>query len=144
MSYEILDRLDGKPIYNPLTRQHLTMHLKSKEQLLVELEIAINHPLLQAELEEVLKNENYDYDIFFGACFAYCGILLDSTNSAYGYAVKELYEQLARALVNKREAIAVSINTMPSPEGLINTMVEMKEANEAASKELIIPPSSTD
>lgn len=125
-----INNIDGKKIINQATGQELTMHLKSKEQMEVEIEIACNHPKLQAELKELLKSENYEYDIFFGACFAYCGITLDSSDSTGGYNIAYLYEQLGRALINKRENMAVGVNTIPTPGMLTNTLAEMKEAHE--------------
>ena len=124
-----LNNINKRKITNPDTGQELTIHLKSPEQLEVELELYTNHPKLVALLEQLLKEENYDYETFFGTCFAYCGIILDSTNSSGGYSIKELYEQLARALINKRENMAVSINTIPSKEALLGIAAEMKETH---------------
>ena len=135
-SNKTLDEIEGTKVINPNTGKLMTIYLKSKEQLEVELEIATNHPKLQQLLQEDLKEDNYAYETFFGICFAYCGVILDSTNSQYGYRIDELYEQLGRGLLNKRECMAVSINTIPSKEAIVNILVEMRDTHDEQTSKI--------
>jgi len=101
--------------------------LLPKEMIELNMEIGMHHPQLLMLLQEGLRSDAYDISIFFGILFAYCGIVLDSTNSPHGYSVKELCEQASRALINKRENTAVSVNTIPSAQSLVQHLIDAKE-----------------
>lgn len=132
-----LDNIDGTIIQTE--QGPMTIHLLPKEAIDLNVEIACNHPKLAAVLNQAMREDNYGPEIYFGCIAAYCGIVLDSTNSESGYSVQELYQQLGNALVNKREEMAVSVNTMPSVQALVGTMQNMKEAHEEEKAKLILP-----
>jgi hypothetical protein len=129
MSNEILNKIDGTKFIHPVTGKEVTVYLKHPKMIEVEAEIHTNHPALVRVLHDTLKEENYDFETFFGICFAYCGIVLDSSSSATGYSTEYLYEQLGRALVNKRENMAVSIDTIPSLNALLTTADDLVKAH---------------
>jgi hypothetical protein len=99
---------------------------------------------LRSLLSSSLQEDNFNFETYFGTIAAYCGIALDSTHGPGGYKVQELYEQLGRALINKRDAVAVSVNTMPTAQALIGNILEMKEAHDEQqieSKKIVLIPS---
>lgn len=125
-----LDKIEGKPLGVDSQGRPLFARLLPKALLEMNLEIAINHPECQRLLNEGLREQAYDVETYFGIIFAYCGIALDSTNSPHGYKVDELIEQGTRALISKRTASAVSVNTIPSAQALIGHLLDMKGAGD--------------
>lgn len=128
MNLNDLNYIDGTKIKDS-NGNELTIHLLPPQIINMYVEIVTNHPKLVQLLKDNLPEDNYSPEIFFGIVGAYCGIVLDSSESAHGYSLQELYEQLGNALINKRECTAVSVNTVPTVQTLIGQLGEMKEAN---------------
>lgn len=133
------EHIHGQPLgFDPNTGKQLYANMLPPEMVAMNVEIGMHHPELVRLLDEGLRNDAYGLDSYFGIVFAYCGIALDSSESATGYSVAELVEQAGRALVNKRENVAVSINTIPSVQSLVQFAIDSKEAHK--EQELIVPP----
>jgi len=119
------DDIDGAPAgFDANTGERLFYQLLPKELIDLNMEIACYHPKLQEVLNEGLRLDAYDISTFFGMVFAYCGVVQDGE-----YSVQELAEQASRALVNKRENAVVSINTIPTAQGLVQHIIDMKEGS---------------
>ncbi len=127
-----LDNIEGRPAGKDAEGNDLYYRLLPKPMIELNLEIALHHPKLQVLLDEGLRSDAYDISNYFGIIFAYCGIVLDSTGSEHGYSVLELCEQGVRALVNKRDGLAVSVNTIPTSEMLMKGLMDLKEGNKEA------------
>lgn len=127
-----LNNLEGKAAGFDEEGNQRFIRLLPKELLLMNMEIAIHHPILQELLNEGLRDDAYSPDSYFGIIFAYCGIALDSTNTPHGYRVDELIEQGTRALIAKRSETGISVNTMPSMQALVGHMLDMKKGAEHA------------
>ena len=125
--YGELDKLNGKPAGQDEHGNNMFLQVLPKPLIELNMEIAIYHPECQRLINEGLRADAYDIGTYFGIIFAYCGIALDSTNSEHGYQVLELCEQGLRALQNKRGEMAISINTIPSVQGLVQHVIDMKE-----------------
>lgn len=121
---EKLDDIDGRPAGLDDAGNQLYYQLLPRELIELNMEIALKHPKLQQLLNEGLRADAYDMSTFFGIIFSYCGIALDGS-----YEVGEMAEQATRALVNKRENMAVSVNTIPTAQGLVQHIIDMKEGN---------------
>lgn len=121
----VYDDINGAPAgFDANTGEQLFYQLLPKELIDLNMEIALYHPELVKVLDEGLRTDAYDVSVFFGMIFAYCGVASDGTHT-----VQELAEQASRALVNKRENAVVSINTIPSAQGLVQHIIDMKEGN---------------
>ncbi len=121
---EKLDDIDGRPAGLDDDGNQLYYQLLPRELIELNMEIALKHPKLQQLLNEGLRSDAYDMSTFFGIIFSYCGIAQDGM-----YEVGEMAEQATRALVNKRENMAVSVNTIPTAQGLVQHIIDMKEGN---------------
>jgi hypothetical protein len=121
---EKLDDIDGRPAGLDDAGNQLYYQLLPRELIELNMEIALKHPKLQQLLNEGLRSDAYDMSTLFGIIFSYCGIAQDGV-----YEVGEMAEQATRALVNKRENMAVSVNTIPTAQGLVQHIIDMKEGN---------------
>ena len=88
-------------------------------------EVIINHPKLHDLLINLMKEDNYSPEIFFGSVAAYCDLVLDGN-----YSVDYLCEQLGNALINRREAAILSVNSIPTAPDLMRSIAEIKETSE--------------
>lgn len=68
----------------------------------LNIEIVTHHPALTVELNRVLKENNMEPEVFYGAIAAYCGIVLEGA-----YNQQYLAESLTKALVDKRDGISI-------------------------------------
>lgn len=119
------DDIDGAPGgFDANSGEQLFYQLLPKELIELNMEIACYHPELVKLIDEGLRLDAYDVSTFFGIILAYCGVATDGS-----YSVLELAEQASRALVNKRENAVVSINTIPSAQGLVQHIMDMKEGS---------------
>ena len=123
----VLDDIDGTTIKGN-DGQEYTIHLLPPEMIDLMMEIYSNHPKLAEVLLEASADDNYSVEVFFGSVAAYCGLVLDSSDGNTAYTVGELIEQLGNALINKRENMAVSVNSVPTVQALIGGAVELREA----------------
>ena len=121
----VYDNIDGAPAgFDANTGEQLFYQLLPKELIDLNMEIALCHPELVKLLDEGLRTDAYDISTFFGIVLAYCGVACEGD-----YSTLELAEQSARALVNKRENMAVSVNTIPTAQGLVQHIIDMKEGS---------------
>lgn len=67
------------------------------------IEIASHHPELIKLLNESLKVNNFEPDIYYGTIAAYCGIVLEGA-----YNQEYLIEQLSKAIIAKRTTLVVA------------------------------------
>lgn len=126
-----LDNIEGRPAGTDADGNQLYYRLLPKNLIELNIEIGLHHPKLLKLLEENLRDDAYSPEMFFGTLFAYCGIALDSIQSEHGYSVNELIEQGTRALINKREGLAMGVNTIPTADGLVRFLKDAKDAYEA-------------
>lgn len=120
------DDIQGTPLGFNEAGEQLYAVMLPPEVIALNVEIGLHHPELVKLLNEGMRSDAYDISSYFGIIFAYCKIGLDSSLSSHGYSVNELVEQAGRALINKREEIAVGINTIPSVQGLVQGLIDMK------------------
>jgi hypothetical protein len=92
------------------TADGATIQLMPRAVIELQIEVLSNHPELAAELGVLMKEENGDPNVWYGAIAAYCGIVLDGS-----YNQEYLCEQLSRSLINKREGIVVAPNSRVVP-----------------------------
>ena len=117
----VLDDIAGAPAgFDANTGEQLFYQLLPKEMVELNIEIGMHHPKLLKLLGDGLRDDAYSPDRFFGIIFAYCGIALDGT-----YPMLELCEQAARALINKREVLATSVNTIPTSQALVRHIIHV-------------------